>query len=1230
MKWDYLFTHTILQRGRNYYNQNKVSNLHTIDGSNSIQFRAIVNGSKVYRVSGEVHGGDIIFMDCTCPYARGGAYCKHMAAVLFAIDDPKSKRYNHKRENEHKSKKEDAQQLALKTRKIITPFSKASNLQATEHYQYFDIEKITKDFLIYDSDYQRAVDSIAKGNIGFKVEFGYIHDSEHKGMVGEAVYRSSRILFSRDEIIETHCDDYACPGHYSGYVKNGKMKEPCIHTLISLILLQKYLNENEIGDSTDLDALELLQAFRTARTMKRAMADGGKRTVILKPCLVWNNERYSLSFRIGVGKLYVLKDLTQLVSTVEGLGRMNLGKQCELDFRQDVFDHQSQRYYQLIKQGVSEVDYINSREYYHNYSKPLSDLKSSLDMYGSRLDEFFEISKGENIEYMDKSNSYAKSKPLVLQHKAPQISLTIKKDMECDNVFHGIKIEGCFPRFISTAHYQYCITDETDCATLSRITIGEVMALKPLYMLQTSGDVSIHVGRQKLAEFYSIVLPILRKCATIEEPDGDVIEAYLPPEVEFVFYLDVVDYKPVCRVEAKYGTEARSVFDWLKKSYERESLRDELQEKEVIDVVQHYFPELDADEETFNCDDNEETAYSILESGVSTLMEYGEVQSTNRFQALRIRKKTQIRVGVSVESSLLNLEISSMDISQDELVEVLNSYKLRKKYHRLRNGDFLNIDNNMAELSEMVDVMHINLKALIKGKMQIPAYRALYLDKMLEQCDGLYSQRDRHFKKLINGFKTVNDSDFEVPDSLQNIMRNYQMYGYKWLRTIETYGFGGILADDMGLGKTLQMISVLLASKNEGMAGTSLIVCPASLVYNWVEEFSRFAPQLSVGIAAGKKEERERTITNYQQWDVLVTSYDLLKRDIDYYEDKHFAYEVLDEAQYIKTHTTAAAKSVKVIQSRTRFALTGTPIENRLSELWSIFDYLMPGFLYGYETFKREMETPIIKKSDEAVTKQLRRMVAPFILRRLKENVLKELPDKIEEVHYARFSTQQQRVYDGQILKMKEILESQDEEGIKKNKIQILAELTRIRQICCDPSLIFEDYKGESAKRIACMDLVQSAIEGDHRILLFSQFTSMLELMEQDLQHEGIAYYKITGATPKKERMELVQRFNENKIPVFLISLKAGGTGLNLTGADVVIHYDPWWNIAAQNQATDRTHRIGQTKVVSVYKLIVKGSIEEKIQIMQQSKKDLADEILSGELGNIGSLSKEDLLQLIQ
>ena len=645
--------------------------------------------------------------------------------------------------------------------------------------------------------------------------------------------------------------------------------------------------------------------------------------------------------------------------------------------------------------------------------------------------------------------------------------------------------------------------------------------------------------------------------------------------------------------------------------------------------MEEFFPNLREDGE-FAADPDEDSVFRVLTEGVDLLCRMGEVMSTSRFDALKVRRGVKVQVGVSVESGLMDLKISSEDVSLSELAEILNSYRKKKKYHRLKNGDFVRIDDGIGELAALTDTLQLGKKELLSGEVSVSAYRALYLEQMLENAQKIYTTRDRHYRQLIKDFRSVRESDYEVPEELTQTLRGYQVYGYKWLRTLSGCGFGGILADEMGLGKTLQIIAVLLAEKQEGSIGTSLIVCPASLVYNWEEEFHRFAPMLTVRPVEGSQPERQEIIEHSGRWDVLITSYDTLKRDIQAYGQKLFLYEILDEAQFIKNQTTASARAVKIIQAKHRFALTGTPIENRLSELWSIFDYLMPGFLYRYETFRSELERPITRDGDEQASLRLRRMTTPFILRRLKTEVLKDLPEKVEQTQVVRFGEEQQKLYDAQVVRMKNLLQNETEDSFRRSKIQILAELMRIRQVCCDPALLYENYTGGSAKMEACIDLVRSAIEGEHRVLLFSQFTSMLDLLKDRLREEEIPYYEITGATPKKERLRLVTDFNEGDVPLFLISLRAGGTGLNLTGADIVIHYDPWWNAAAQNQATDRAHRIGQQKPVTVFKLIAKDSIEEKIQQLQEAKLSLADEIIGGEQVSFASLSRDELLALIQ
>ena len=466
---------------------------------------------------------------------------------------------------------------------------------------------------------------------------------------------------------------------------------------------------------------------------------------------------------------------------------------------------------------------------------------------------------------------------------------------------------------------------------------------------------------------------------------------------------------------------------------------------------------------------------------------------------------------------------------------------------------------------------------------------------------------------------------------MEGILREYQKAGFSWLRALDRHGFGGILADDMGLGKTIQILALL--SSVHGEAGPeegllSLIVCPASLVYNWSHECAHFAPSLRVLPVTGAAAERQQLLSSASQYDVLITSYDLLKRDLALYQNFYFRFEVLDEAQVIKNAATRGARAVKAIRAKTRFALTGTPVENRLSELWSIFDYLMPGFLAGSRKFRNIYEIPIVRDGNKAVLERLHRRIRPFVLRRLKADILTELPEKLERICYSAAQGSQRELYRAEAQLLKEQLEKSEQSLSGGRKLEILSRMTRLRQICCDPSLCYDGYTGGSAKLETCLSLLSSAVEAGHKILLFSQFASMLEILSGRLSRAGISHYLLTGATSKEERDRLVTAFGREEVPVFLISLKAGGTGLNLTAADMVIHYDPWWNAAAQNQATDRAHRIGQERVVTVYRLIMKDTIEENILKLQESKKKLAEQIVTEGTVSLGDLGREELLEL--
>ncbi len=1202
--WKEAFAPATLNMGRELYKNGGVTNLEQTDRG----YEAFVRDRTGYVVKIGMKGGVVKSMVCNCPVASGKGNCKHIAAVIFAV-----------------------QQRLRKERK-----ARSAEIGAqADQYSYFQMDGLQKKLGLTASDLKKAERLVDGGVVRLdSVELGYAEYEDamvcaaRGSFLKKNVHYEISLSMTADQVLTKYCDVAGCKcGAYGWY---GKTEKTCEHLAALFLLFKEHATKNRLGDATDKAGTLIIRSFQDRRAVGVvAQNETRELPLLVRPRVVQKEDGFWLSFKVGEkgGRLYLIKNMKEFTALVASSGNGRYGSTAEFNHSLENFSGDSRKYISFIQEIVSDEEEFIQRyaDSYGGY-RMRNTVSQQIQLSGRRLDIFYDLCEDGEAEYENRTVKPVKKGVLTCAEGNPRLELTIRKYEDTDvHVFQGIEVSGDMPVLLRGQQHRYYLEN----LRLYRLEKDFVEHVEPLLSGSRCNTLSFKVGRQKLAAFYYTVLPTLRDYVEIREEDAGMVEQYLQPDVRFVFYLDAVDQDAVCRAMAVYGEEQVALAD-QKSVLRAEAFRDQYRESEARYTVGKFFPELDERHQEYHCGKDEEAVYRVLSEGVQALMAMGEVRSTDRFKRLNVSRRTKVTVGVSLESGLLNLDISSEDISQEELLEVLASYRMKRRFHRLKNGDFLSLeDDNLAMLSEMMEALHMTPKEFVKGKMQIPAYRALYLDRMLEENDQVYSNRDSRFKQLIKEFKVVSDADFEEPPTLQKVLRKYQKTGFRWLRTLETCRFGGILADDMGLGKTLQVITALLSLKLESHLKTSLVVCPASLVYNWGEEFSRFAPELSVCLVTGTQEERREKLAGCQSYDVLVTSYDLLKRDIVSYEDISFGYEIIDEAQYIKNHTTAAAKAVKLVHSDTRFALTGTPIENRLSELWSIFDYLMPGFLYRYETFKKEFETPIVRNSDEKAAGRLRKMTGPFILRRLKGDVLKDLPDKLEEIRYARFEEEQQRLYDAQVVHMRQTLAEQDPEEFQKNKLEILRELTRLRQICCDPSLCFEDYKGGSAKLAACLDLVESAVEGGHKILLFSQFTTMLERIRQAFSDRGITFYEITGSTPKEKRLSLVRQFNKDRVQVFLISLKAGGTGLNLTGADVVIHYDPWWNVAVQNQATDRAHRIGQAKVVSVFKLIMKNTIEEKICKLQESKQNLADQILSGDAASIGSMSREELLELL-
>jgi SNF2 family DNA or RNA helicase len=628
---------------------------------------------------------------------------------------------------------------------------------------------------------------------------------------------------------------------------------------------------------------------------------------------------------------------------------------------------------------------------------------------------------------------------------------------------------------------------------------------------------------------------------------------------------------------------------------------------------------------------DEEKLYTFIKDIAPRLAGMGEVYYSSDVKHLFSTKAPRIRPSVrSLAGNLLEIRMHMEDIDEKTAEEILRAIKEKRKYFRLKDGSFLSLEGDEVKGVEKLleDVPKEDIK---QNSVNLSKYRFLGLVGKLKSEDSLPIEGLAEFEKVLDRIVNSRNQRIEPPKSLAGVLREYQVTGFKWMKVLAQSGLGGILADDMGLGKTLQAIAFLLSAKEEGVTPrTSLVVAPSTLIYNWENEISKFAPELRIMVVAGTALERRRKIKNLGEYDVVITSYPLLRNDVDFYAKHEFYALVLDEAQHIKNFESLNAKSAKRINSLVKFALTGTPMENSPAELWSIFDFIMPGYLFSYKKFNEVYQKPIMEGDKKAI-EELKKLISPFVLRRTKKDVLKELPEKIETTLKVDMTPQQKKLYLSYLMKIKgEIEERIKREGFEKSRMHIFSGLLRLRQICCHPGLFIENYRGKSGKIELLEELLSELVESGHRVLVFSQFTSMLSIIRESLDRLKIDYAYLDGSTGVSERKRIVDDFNSGKGKVFLLSLKAGGVGLNLTSADTVIHFDPWWNPAVEEQAADRAYRMGQENNVQVFRLITRGTIEEKIDELQKRKRDLISSIVSEGEVFINALSKEEIMELFR
>lgn len=796
-----------------------------------------------------------------------------------------------------------------------------------------------------------------------------------------------------------------------------------------------------------------------------------------------------------------------------------------------------------------------------------------------------------------------KISPIVF-HEGTPLHFSVTKDAE------GFRLT-CDRRFDALfSHYHWGVVGQQLYALTPRQVEINLVLEQLLKRLPTA---EIHYPQKELSVLFMQVLPLLRQLGevSVEEVVYDYISDQ-PLTVQFI--LRKKQGKVQVQLDYQYGTVVFSSDPKHTKEPAKgqgEVLRDYQKEERARHLLQQlgYRP----NDRGFEKDlPSGIGVFDLFTKEVPALRQIGEVLMGRKLRELYLDAKNHPpKLTVDQEGSWLDIQFDISGIDQKEIDAVLASLLANDRFYTLENGQVITFDSEeYQETSKALKSLREQLTSS-QGHVQLPLSQGLALEERLDKDHVTFSEA---FHGMVKDLLHPEEFPAKLPEDLNADLRSYQVTGFRWLKMLSHYHFGGILADEMGLGKTLQAITYLLSEKQAGEL-QGLIISPASLTYNWQQEFRRFAPELTTQVVSGNQNERQRLLA--QPADVYITSYASLRQDIEVYRERFITHLILDEAQMVKNSTTKTAHALRSLSIDKRFALSGTPIENNLEELWSLFQMIMPGFF------------PTRQKFRELAPEEVAKMIRPFVLRRDKKTVLHDLQDKRERNYYSGLTPEQKTVYLAYLHQMQEQINGMDSQAFRKNRIGILAGLTRLRQICCDPKLFLNDYEGTSGKLEQVKDLVVAAKENGRRILLFSQFTGMLDIIQEEFTKLGLTSFYLRGSTPPKERIEMVDAFNAGEKDVFLISLKAGGTGLNLTGADTVILYDLWWNPAVEEQAAGRAHRIGQQKVVEVWRLIAEGTIEERIDLLQNEKRELFQKVISGNETQIQQLTEEDIRMIL-
>lgn len=1039
--------------------------------------------------------------------------------------------------------------------------------------------------------YRRGVDLYKRGRVT-KLTYNQVINSWRAIVKGGSHYQVS-IFFFEDDDLEAKCDCSAYQTHYT-----------CKHIAAVLLAISNhnsaisFVPEQRTVELTDPFPLRMIDLFETNET--RLITKDTE--LIVHYQLEEKRHRflkeayYELQLKIGESQPFIVKDLPAFMKAIQFSEVHKITETFSYRPKEHFFDPIDSALFDLINQAI-----IHEQLYSPDFptvdkrtvSLPPFLIKSFFDKLASRS---FEINKEDQSVLTE----------LELHEDLPKINfpITINEDQS-----FIINFQSLFDYQFSS-YYQLLQKGKS----FYFLTAEQQKMLEQIHTIlpyrQKNG---YQISKSKMTHFIGYVVPQLKSIGEVTF-SKEAKEQVQQVPLESKLYLDLQKDALSVSVVFQYGKDKffpnQSIPEQTKVL-----VRDFQAEHRLLTQLQKSgFRLLNKSYWLFN----EEKIYQFIYQLLPELMEEVTVFMTDQVQALKADRDYHLDTNIEVNpsSGMLDIHFNIDGITKQDVQEVLYALIEKKMYHRLQNGALIKLtDDSFQAFQTLADELYFKKKQLTDSHLQLSPAKGLQLDHALENAPINYSET---FSRLLTTLKEPSQFDDQVPDSLNAQLRDYQVTGFKWFKSLARYQLGGILADEMGLGKTIQAISFILSEKEIDNSRPAIVIAPASLIYNWKKEFEKFAPTLNVKVVAGTRDERRAIFASNQQPDVWITSYPLIRQDINVYREFQFDVMILDEAQAIKNHLTQTAKATRLIEAKQRFALSGTPIENRLDELWSIFQTISPGFLGSKQEF--------IQYSNDYI----RKTTKPFILRRLKTDVLPDLPEKIEFEQYSELTKEQKQVYLAYLERIERQLDAVVEaDQFNQEKIEILAGLTRLRQICCHPSLFLENYQGESGKLELLLTIIEQLRVENRRILIFSQFSSMLKIIEKELNKLNYRSFYLDGQTPIKDRVEMAEAFNNGEREVFIISLKAGGTGLNLTGADTVILFDLWWNPAVEAQAAGRAHRIGQTKEVEVIRLITEGTIEEKIFQLQEKKRKLVDEIIQPGETLLSSLSETELRELL-